>query len=410
MPNIVKYTLLFFMSIALSVQAQEIRIKTLKKDLDFLASDKTQGRGTGTTGETIAKNYIIKRFKKIGLSPLGENQTWELVYPAKKGVPPNLVTVNTSNILGFLDNGQAHSIVIGAHYDHLGMGDQGSSLQANSTGTIHNGADDNASGVSGMLALAAYLKNNGTVEKYNYIFAAFSGEELGLFGSKFLLDNPTFDLKSINCMVNLDMIGRYRTDKGVSIGGVGTSTFWEKNATKTADELNIKYTVDSSGVGPSDHTSFYLKDIPVLFLFTGAHAEYHKPTDDTELINFEGQKLMLDYVIAMLSKLDKAPKIDFKKTNANPHGGSVKSSFKVTMGVIPDYAYDKGGLRLDGVSDGKPAQKAGLKAGDIILKIGEYAVKDVYAYMEALGKFTKGQVVEVQYTRDQKTETTKLTF
>jgi Peptidase family M28/PDZ domain len=390
--------------------SQEVKVKQLQKDLTFLASDKNEGRGAGTAGETRAKNYIIKRFQKIGLKPLGEKGTWELVYPAKKGVPPNITTVNTSNVIGYVDNGQKESIVIGAHYDHLGMGDQGSSLAVNSNGIIHNGADDNASGVSGMIALANYYSKNKIKENYNLIFVAFSGEELGLFGSKFLLDNPTFDLKSINCMVNLDMIGHYRADKGVSIGGIGTSTFWEKNAAKTAEELGIKYTLDSSGVGPSDHTSFYLKDIPVLFLFTGAHADYHKPTDDVELINFEGQKLMLNYVQSILEKVNTSPRIDFKKTANNPHTGNVKSSFKVTMGVIPDYAYDKGGMRLDGVSEGKPAAKAGLKAGDVVMKIGEFPIKDVYGYMEVLGKMKKGQETTVEIKRNEKTEVINITF
>jgi Peptidase family M28/PDZ domain len=409
--NSIKIKFLYFALLcSLGAFSQEIKVKQLKKDLTYLASDKNEGRGAGTVGEARARNYIIKRFKKIGLKPLGEKGTWELVYPAKKGVPPNISTVNTSNVIGFLDNGQKESIVIGAHYDHLGMGDQGSSLQANSAGVIHNGADDNSSGVSGMIALANFYAKNEVVENYNLIFVAFSGEELGLFGSKFLLDNPTFDLKSINCMVNLDMIGRYRAEKGVSIGGIGTSTFWEKNAAKTAEDMGIKYTLDSSGVGPSDHTSFYLKDIPVLFLFTGAHSEYHKPTDDVEFINFEGQKLMLFYVQKMLEKVNASPRIDFKKTNSNPHSGAAKSSFKVTMGVIPDYAYDKGGMRLDGVSDGKPAAKAGLKAGDVILKIGEFPIKDVYGYMEVLGKMKKGQETTVEIKRNEKIEILNIIF
>ncbi len=407
--SIYKAIFFFFITCYYSI-AQEIKIKDLKKDLSYLASDKNEGRGAGTSGETRARKYIISRFKKIGLQPLGENGSWEQVYPAKKGVPPNISTVNTSNVIGFLNNGKKESIVIGAHYDHLGMGDQGSSLQVNSTGIIHNGADDNASGVSGMIALAKHFSKNKITENYNLIFIAFSGEELGLFGSKFLLDNPTFDLKTVTCMINLDMIGRYRAEKGLAIGGIGTSTFWEKNASKTAEEMGLKYTLDSSGVGPSDHTSFYLKNIPVLFAFTGAHGEYHKPTDDIEFINFEGQKLVLDYIQKMIEKLNSEPRIDFKKTASNPHTGNVKSSFKVTMGVIPDYAYDKGGMRLDGVSDGKPGAKAGLKAGDVILKIGENTIKDVYSYMEVLGKFSKGSQTTIEIKRNDKIEILNLTF
>ncbi|MCP9770892.1 M20/M25/M40 family metallo-hydrolase [Lacihabitans sp. LS3-19] len=401
--------LVLFLFVSLQICAQDFKTKSVKKHISYLASDKLEGRGTGTIGEMKAGDYIIKQFSKIGLKPMGENGAYRQLFAAKKGVPPNISQVNANNILGMIDNGKPMSIIIGAHYDHLGLGDQGSSLQANSVGVIHNGADDNASGVAGMLELAKYFKNNKVTENYNLIFLAFSGEELGLMGSKYLLDNSTFDLKNINCMVNLDMIGRYREDKGVSIGGIGTSKFWENNAAQLADNMKIKYSLDSSGIGPSDHTSFYLKDIPVLFLFTGAHQEYHKPTDDANLINYEGEVLMLEYVKNMIGLLNEKEKIDFKKTT-NPHSAAAKSSFKVTMGVIPDYSFDGKGLRLDGVSEGRPGEKAGLKTGDIITKIGEYEIKDVYAYMTALGKFEKGLTVPVEILRKGETLTLSLTF
>ncbi|MCA0363645.1 MAG: M20/M25/M40 family metallo-hydrolase [Bacteroidetes bacterium] len=403
-----KYLALIFF-ISFSVSAQDIKVKNLKKHVEYLSSDKLQGRGTGTSGEKMASEYIIKQFKKAGLSPLGENGGYLQLFPAKKGKPGKMTPVEAHNVVAYLNNDKPYTIVIGAHYDHLGMGDQGSSLQANSEGQIHNGADDNASGVAGMLELARYFSKNNITENYNMVFIAFSGEELGLVGSKFIADNPTFDLKNINCMFNLDMIGRYRTDKGVNIGGVGSSKFWEENATKLAENMAIKYTVDSSGIGPSDHTSFYLKDIPVLFLFTGAHQEYHKPTDDANLINYEGQKLMVEYIIKMIDLLGTTDKITFKKTS-NPHSQAAKSTFKVTMGVIPDYSFDGKGMKIDGTTDGKPAEKAGIKAGDIIQKIGDFEIKDVYGYMEALGKHEKGQTVTIKILRKGETIELPLTF
>lgn len=396
--------LLLFIGFQLTAQT-----KNLKKHIEYLASDKLEGRGTGTAAETKAGDYIIGQFKKIGLKPLGENGGYRQLFAAKKGIPPNVSHVNANNILGWIDNGKKEAIIIGAHYDHLGMGDQGSSLQANSNGMIHNGADDNASGVAGMLELARYYAKNKITENYNFIFLAFSGEELGLMGSKYMLDNSTFDLQNINCMINLDMIGRYREEKGVSIGGIGTSKFWENNAAKLASEMQIKYTLDSAGIGPSDHTSFYLKDIPVLFLFTGAHQEYHKPTDDANLINYEGEVLLLNYIKGIIRKLNLQEKIDFKKTS-NPHSAATKSSFKVTMGVIPDYSFDGKGLKLDGTTDGRPGEKAGLKAGDIVTKIGEYDIVDVYGYMAALGKFEKGQTVVIIVNRKGEVLTMNLTF
>lgn len=391
------------------VNAQDFSPKHIRKHVKYLASDKLEGRGTGTVGEQKSAAYLIKQFEKAGLQPYGENGGFLQGYPAKKGLPPNITYVQTANVVGYLDNKAERTIVIGAHYDHLGKGDQGSSLKANSVGEIHNGADDNASGTAGLIELAKYYAGNNITENQNFLFIAFSGEELGLMGSKFYADNPTIDLQSVNCMINMDMIGRYRADKGVTIGGFGTSSFWGENATQIANEVGLNYNIDSSGVGPSDHTSFYLKDIPVMFLFTGGHQEYHKPTDDANLVNAEGEAKLLQYVTKVIAKLDASPKIDFQKT-ATPHARGTASSFKVTLGVMPDYAYDKGGLKLDDVQEDRPAFNSGIKAGDIITELGDTKIKDVYDYMNALGKYEKGQTVKVVFKRGDEVITKDLTF
>ncbi len=408
-------TRIFFIKICLLflsftfVNAQEFSPKQIKKHVKYLASDKLEGRGTGTTGEQKSAAYLVKQFEKAGLQPYGENGGFLQGYPAKKGLPPTITYVQTANVVGYLDNKADRTIIIGAHYDHLGMGDQGSSLQPNSVGEIHNGADDNASGTAGLIELAKYYAGNNITENQNFLFIAFSGEELGLMGSKFYADNPTIDLASVNCMINMDMIGRYRADKGVTIGGFGTSSFWGENATQIANEVGLNYTIDSSGVGPSDHTSFYLKDIPVMFLFTGAHQEYHKPTDDADLINAEGEAKLLVYLTKVIAKLDASPKIDFKKTNT-PHARGTASSFKVTLGIMPDYSYDKGGLKLDGVQEDRPAFESGIKAGDIILELGDVKIKGIYEYMDALGTYQKGQTVKVVFKRGEEIITKDLTF
>lgn len=389
--------------------AQQFSAKAIQKHVNFLASDKLEGRGTGTTGEQKAAAYLIKQFKKIGLQPYGENGGYLQGFPAKKGLPPNITYVQAANVVGYIDNNADRTIILGAHYDHLGKGNQGSSLQPNSEGIIHNGADDNASGTAALIELAKYYAKNGITEKHNLLFIAFSGEELGLMGSKFYADNPTIDLKSTTCMINMDMIGRYREDKGVTIGGVGTSSFWGESALQIANETGINYNIDSSGVGPSDHTSFYLKDIPVMFLFTGSHQEYHKPTDDANLLNADGEAKLLTYVAKVIEKLDNSPKIDFQQTKT-PHARGTAASFKVTLGIMPDYAYDKGGLKLDGVQEDRPAYTSGIKAGDIILKLGEVEIKDIMDYMKALGKFEKGQTVQVTFRRGEEIITKDLTF
>lgn len=384
--------------------------KNIKKHIEYLASDKLEGRGTGTEGGIKAAQYLVKNFKKIGLKPYGDAGIFLQEFPAKKGLPPNISYVKAFNVVGFLDNGSDKTIIIGAHYDHLGKGDQGSSLEANSVGNIHNGADDNASGTAGLIELAKYYAKNKIKEKHNFLFIGFSGEELGLIGSKYYADNATIDLKSVNCMINMDMIGRYRDDKGLTIGGWGTSSFWGKEIPQLAQNQIVKYNVDSAGIGPSDHTSFYLKNLPVLFFFTGAHQEYHKPSDDANLINYEGEMKVLTLAESIIAKIDKAPKLDFIQVANNPHAGNARSSFKVTMGIIPDYAYDKGGIRIDGVTKGRPAEVAGIQTGDVIMKLGENSTADMQLYMKALGKFEKGQTIDAEVTRGTEKLTFKITF
>jgi hypothetical protein len=403
--------LFIFLLLPLSVftQSRDFDAKKIKKHLSYLASDKLEGRGTGSKGEQLAAAYLIKQFEKIGLKPMGDAGGYLQGFPAKKGLPPKQNYVQSANIVGYLDNGAENTIVIGAHYDHLGVGDQGSSLAANSEGIIHNGADDNASGTSGLVELARYYANNRYTEKNNFLFILFSGEELGLIGSKYFCDNPTIDFKKVNFMLNMDMIGRYRDDKGLTIGGYGTSSFWGKNIPQITKNLYIKYNIDSTGVGPSDHTSFYLKNVPVLFFFTGSHSDYHKPSDDTGFINFKGEAKILELAQAIIKQADASPKLDFVQTS-NPHAGSTRSTFKVTMGIMPDYSFDKGGVKIDGVSKDRPAAKAGLQAGDVLIKLGEYDTKDVQEYMKTLGKFEKGQTVEAEIKRGNEKMLVKITF
>jgi hypothetical protein len=288
------------------------------------------------------------------------------------------------------------------------LGENGSSLDANPKGKIHNGADDNASGVAGVLELARYFSKNKISEKSNFLFICFSGEELGLYGSKYFTEHPSIDLTKVNYMINMDMIGRLNpTTKSISVSGSGTSPVWEttlKNMTGT--QLTIK--TDSAGVGPSDHTSFYLKNIPVLHFFTGSHSDYHKPSDDWDKINYAGEKEVLDLIIAVIEKLDSEPQLAFLPTKNKSMSSS--RSFKVTMGVMPSYTSDVAGLLVDGATDGKPAQKAGIQTGDIITRIGDYEIKDIQTYMDALGKFEKGQTVPVKIKRKSEELTLNVTF
>ena len=388
--------------------AQKIEEKNIQKHIKILASDEMQGRQTGSEGEKMARAYIEKEFKKLKLTPKGTENSYAQSFTFKAGTHGTGAEGTAHNIVGYLDNKATNTIIIGAHYDHLGLGENGNSLDANPKGKIHNGADDNASGVAGVLELARYFKNNKVKESSNFLFICFSGEELGLYGSKYFTENPTLDLSTANYMINMDMIGRLNPDtKSISVSGSGTSPVWE-TMLKNMSSPSLTIKTDSAGVGPSDHTSFYLKNIPVLHFFTGSHSDYHKPSDDWDKINYAGEKQVLELVIAVVEKLDNEPKLAFLPTKNKSMSSS--RSFKVTMGVMPSYTSDESGLLVDGVTEGRPAQKAGILAGDVITQIGDYPIKDVQSYMEALGKFEKGQQVPVKIKRNKEEKTIQVTF
>lgn len=402
--------LLFFLLLTSSsiVLGQKIEEKNIKTHIKFLSDDALQGRLTGSAGERLALDYIEKQFKALKLQPKGESDSFEQKFPFKSGVHGTGTEGTAHNAVAYLDNKADKTIIIGAHFDHLGLGENGSSLDANPKGKIHNGADDNASGVAGVLELARYFSKNKISEKSNFLFICFSGEELGLYGSKYFTEHPSVDLTKVNYMINMDMIGRLNpTTKSVSVSGSGTSPVWEttlKNMNGT--QLTIK--TDSAGIGPSDHSSFYLKNIPVLHFFTGSHSDYHKPSDDWDKINYSGEKEVLDLIIAVIEKLDNEPQLAFLPTKNKSMSSS--RSFKVTMGVMPSYTSDVAGLLVDGATDGKPAQKAGIQTGDVITKIGDYEIKDIQTYMDALGKFEKGQTVPVKIKRKSEELTLNVTF
>ena len=287
-----------------------------------------------------------------------------------------------TNVIGYLDNGAANTIILGAHFDHLGYGEDHNSLWTGKP-EIHNGADDNASGTATVLELSKLLKKS-KLTNNNYLFIFFSGEELGLFGSKYFTEHPTIDLSKVNYMINLDMVGRLNVEtKTITIGGFGTSPSWRSLLPEKTKALSVKF--DSSGIGPSDHTSFYLKEIPVLFFFTGTHTDYHKPGDDVEKINLLGQYRILQYIMDLLSKTNKGDKLTFLKTKEPQMGSGVR--FTVSLGVMPDYTYSGSGVHIDGVIDGRIADKAGIKTGDVIVKIGDFGLTDVNEYMVQLWNY-----------------------
>ena len=371
---------------------------TLKEDIAFLASDSLVGRETGTPQELLAADYLQKRMENIGLLPKGNAGTYYQTFTFKPKKDPHSEvefvtgdsTITGTNVVGYIDNKAEKTVIIGAHYDHLGMGGNGS-LYAEGA-AIHNGADDNASGVGVLLKLAERLKD--TLTKSNYLFIAFSGEEMGLLGSNYFCKNPTIDLDKANFMVNMDMVGRLREDKTLSISGVGTAPIWKQVLNATNPEF--KLVLSESGVGPSDHTSFYLQDIPVLHFFTGQHEDYHKPSDDFEKLNYEGMEMIENYIFEVITELDDSKKLSFRTTK---NESEEVPRFKVGLGVMPDYLFDGKGMRIDGVTEGRPASAAGLIKGDVVVRLGDSIVTDMMSYMRALSVFDEGSTTKVVVDR-----------
>jgi hypothetical protein len=313
--------------------------------------------------------------------------------------------VETQNVVAILPGIDAELmneyVIIGAHHDHLGMGGPGSGSRALDTIAIHNGADDNASGVAAVIELAekaAAEKNN----RRTIIFATFGAEEMGLVGSRAFVNNPPVDLKKVVAMFNFDMVGRLdTTSNSLSIGGTKTSLETED----ILKSLNPGFSLSLSGegTGPSDHSSFYLQGIPVFFVSTGAHSDYHTPSDDAEFINYKGVQKVTTYAYDLISEVsNRDRKLTYQEAGSMQRPGR-GGRFKVTLGVMPDFAgAEKRGMRIDAVSKGKPAQRGGMKKGDIITAIDGKKVGNIYDYMNRLKTLEAGQMITVDVLRDDK--------
>ena len=319
----------------------------------------------------------------------------------------------SQNIAGFLEGNDPQLkneiLVLGAHMDHLGMGGEGS--LAPDTVAIHHGADDNASGTSGLLEAAQYLAHERTKLKRSVLFLSFSGEELGLLGSDFYVNHPLLPLDRTIAMINMDMIGRMK-DSVLVIEGMGTSPQWEPMVKKeNRDSLDIRLKPD--GYGPSDHSSFYSKNIPVIFFFTNLHSDYHRPSDTWEKINYVGETKVVNYVVRVAEDItNEDPKPTFTKVVAsNPMStGGDRQGVRVSLGVIPDFAETSSGLKITGTRAGSAAEKAGLKGDDIIIKFGGKDVKNIYDFTYMLGEYKPGDIVEIVVKRGAETVTLKATL
>jgi hypothetical protein len=399
---------------ALTWQAQAQEAPRLSKealqlqlDVKTLSDDAMEGRKVGTKGEKKASEYLVKRFKSMGVNgAISDSKTpyydsFE-AQPSVHGTPTG-PKITGRNVVAVLPGQGEGTIYIGAHYDHWGWGGEGS-LYRGADSAIHNGADDNASGVAAVLELARRF-HDGPLQN-TVVFIAFSGEEMGLWGSNAFAKEHLGAFPAPRFMINMDMVGRLNAERQLAVYGTGTSPLWD-GLLDEQNEFGFALKREVSGVGPSDHTSFYLADIPVLHFFTGQHEDYHRPSDDWDKINYAGLADVVDYIEGIVRSADALGELPFSKTKDQSDD---TPRFKVTLGVVPDYLYSDPGMRIDGVSEGRPAAKAGLAKGDVVTQMGDQAITSMMDYMEALSTFTKGQTVPVTVLRNGNATVVQVTF
>lgn len=376
------------------------------------------GSISGFSAVSTKRNIIEKLLNEEGINLQDiYNKILESKKPSSFEIKKSSAKISTEieeveavswNVGGFIEGNdpelKSEWIIIGAHFDHLGMGGEGS-LYRGDEPQIHNGADDNASGTTGVLELAEKFSSVKAQLKRSIAFFTFSGEELGLLGSNYLVNNLPFPVEDAVTMINMDMIGRLK-DSSLIVYGTGTSSSWKEILNKYND-YGFKLTFNDEGFGPSDHSSFYGKKIPVLFFFTGTHEDYHKPSDDTEKINFAGEKDVLNFIYNITMDIDNnSERPDYLLVEKKQTGQMFAR--KVYVGTVPDFASNLDGYKISGVSEGSPAQLAGLKGGDIIISFGGKKISNIYDFTYALGDFVPGDEVDVIVKRGEEEITFKI--
>jgi hypothetical protein len=391
-----------------------IFINTSKDDESSEGTDDLKDLKTDRGGRAgLACLHIKRSFIKGSFdSPNTLDSVERVIAETKKPAPATLtrlagitlsaevldISADVHNVIGVIEGTDPalkdEYLVVGAHFDHIGMGQGGSSLYRGKEPVIHYGADDNASGTSGMLHLTSLIGEKPL--RRPVIFMAFNGEEMGLLGSTYYTKNPIIPNEKTIFMLNMDMIGRLEKNT-LQVQGTGTSTRWNDLVDSVGIVHDFKITKIPDGLGPSDFSPFYAKDIPVLSLFSGLHSDYHRPTDTWDKINYVGMERILDLGESLLRNIGNSDsKPDFKKVKSSPRKGR---GFSVYVGTMPDYSESEK-FRITGASQGSPADKAGMREGDVIVKFGKTDVKNIYDYMYSLGNYKAGDTVNVIVLRD----------
>lgn len=388
---------------------REVTVTELTDHISYLASDALKGRETGTAGDSLAAEYIRKELALCGFIPLTGDGFQRFPWSANAGMDSAggmiMETGRSRNVVMMLpgenDSLKNEYIIIGAHFDHLGQGGKGSSSMRQDTIAVHPGADDNASGIGMMLEIAEKFALTKGSHPRTIICAAFAGEEKGLLGSKYFVNNPVIDLVKVNAMINLDMVGRLQVSNILQINGIGTSPGFRDLVNKLNDTSSIKLALSEAGYGPSDHSSFYSKNMPVLFFTTGAHTDYHKPSDTYDMINYEGMVKVSSLIFDITHYIDSLPqKLAFSEAGPKEEDGRPMRGKGAALGIMPDFnGIEKNGLRADIVTPGKPAANGGMKNGDIITAINGKTINNIYDYMSKMGELKAGEVITVEILR-----------
>lgn len=378
----------------------------------YLADDGLEGRLAGSDAERCAGDYIAGEMQRLGLQPRGDDRTFFQSLPLASVLNPHAAGGTGRNVIGMLEGSdpdlKREWVVIGAHYDHLGEGGPGS--LAPGTRAIHNGADDNASGVAAMLQVARQIAA-GARPARSVAFMAFTGEESGLLGSAYFMAHPTTGSDRIVAMINLDMVGRLGAGPLI-VYGTGTAEEWDALLAPAAARAGVTVATRTEGYGPSDHTSFYTKDVPVLHFFTNTHGDYHRPGDDWEKIDAKGLASVATIVADVATAAaNRRPALTLRRgAGEPPRPASASAGYGAWLGSVPDFTPVERGVKLSGVTPGSPGATAGLLAGDIVLKLGTHDVADLQAMTDALRAYKPGETVDVQVKRGDQTLTMSVTL
>jgi membrane-associated protease RseP (regulator of RpoE activity) len=406
-------------ALASQIAAQRPEPPRLLDDIRFLSEDRLRGRMTGSPGADTAAAYLARRFSQVGLQPAagGWFQSFTVGRDAPATRQAQAGALTGKNVIGILPGRDPvlrnRAIILGAHYDHLGLGGFGS-LDPDSTGTVHNGADDNASGTAALIQVAARLAASPPAR--TVVFIAFSGEELGLLGSSHYVKEPIYPLAGTLAMVNLDMVGRLRNGRLIIYGARSAAEF-----PALLDSLNwyagFDLKAQGDGYGPSDHSSFYAAKRPVLHLFTDLHADYHRTTDDWQKVNYDGLKRVADFTLGLITALANRSRpltfLDMPAPLPSQAAGPPVTGlpgYGAYLGTVPDMTGAPGGVRLVGVRAGSPAEKAGLRGDDIITRIGSTETPDLQAMTDALRSHKPGETVEILVRRGATVTTLRATL